>query len=700
MIQYQSKLVEDDTVSIQEYISNDELNNIDNVVVIEGPNDFGKSILLHCIALSAYGLEFFKEDKKKINEELKKKLDWLIDTKEKFSKLEYNLEVTYNRAGREIKFTSNKSLDKREIETKLNDNYSSFQNFKKDFNLLYDIPSNPTKRLDELLDESVVKLNEIHTIVEDFNNYLTEINDGLNEDPEEKLKKQKEGLTNLEEERDTAKIKYDKYKQKLNSLKNYQVIKEYDAIIDNLKDKEPRFKKVKSKLDTLKGAKETKSKSKSIIRDFYDNAENYNEELLIHLRDIGIDDETPIKDQISKLNNLEMAQDIQNNEGNDYSSIVHEIKMYCSQLENEVVNQDVSDNVKFLIALKDVIDMKPDLIDSDDIGPVIKKFVDSIDNYIRKHSDTEFEANFDKILEVIEKVEINIREGVTAYSKLSEDNTLSDSASNYQSLLAKHDSLKAQIKELKDGKKVRKVNIEKIEEEIDIVSFRTAIRQNYPDSAKLSLNDFGEHIKSLETKTRTARNNLTELQMKSEAKEKIIEELKSEKRPQFSTEKDIITDLSDELNSVIFNTGNQFKTYFKNITSSKSDVENESEEKFRQSLFRYISTKTPTINHAGKDYEVELIDPIKKTIKTKDDRIIDFQSFGTGRSQSASLLNKINSLDPSKKNIVLFDEIAHMDNQSLQPIKDRLKELYENGTIFIAILVQKADEIKVSPLLN
>ena len=164
--------------------------------------------------------------------------------------------------------------------------------------------------------------------------------------------------------------------------------------------------------------------------------------------------------------------------------------------------------------------------------------------------------------------------------------------------------------------------------------------------------------------------------------------------------KDIITNILDELNSIIFNTGNQFKTYFKSLSSSNSAVENDKEEKFRQSLFRYISTKSPTINHAGNDYEVELIDPIKKTIATKDGRTIPFQSFGTGKSQSASLLNRINSLDPSKKNIVLFDEIAHMDDESLKPIKTRLKELYEEGTLFVGILVQKGSKVKIESLLT
>ena len=700
MIKYKSTLLEDDTKNINEFVSDDELNNIDNVVVIEGPNDFGKSILLHCIAVSAYGLDFFKEDPKKINEELKKKLDWLLDPEDKFSKLEYNLDITYDRGGSEIKFTSNKSLDKREIDRKLNDNYTTFNNFKKDFNLIYDIPSNPTKRLEELLVESEVKLNDIHNIVDNFNNYLSEIDESLNTDPEEQLKVLNEELRCLKESRETSRIQYGGLNQKLNSLKNYQVIRDYDSIINNLKGNEPKLKQIKSKLDSLKRSKETTSRSKSIIRDFYGNAEDYDDELLTLLDDLSIDGDKKIKDQIGELNDLDKPNDIKNNEGKKYLNIVHEIKMYCNELKRDVVDQTVNENIKFLQALKDAIKDRPEIIDTDDIGPDIQNFLSTIDKYLKKHADSEFQANFDNIFTSIEKIENNISNGVAAYSNLSEDDNLSDEDSNYEALRAQYDHLNAKIKDLKAKEKTSRVNIDKLKEVQDLDSFKTAIRGNYPDAAKLSNDEFVDNLKSLESKTRNERQNFNGLNMTVEGKEKIIEKLKTEKRPQYSSERESIETLLNELNSIIFNTGNQFKAYFKSITSSKSAVENDTEEKFRKSLFRYISTKTPTINHAGNDYEVELIDPIKKTIATKDGRTIPFQSFGTGKSQSASLLNRINSLDPSKKNIVLFDEIAHMDDESLKPIKTRLKELYEEGTLFVGILVQKGSKVKIESLLT
>jgi len=700
VIEYKSKLVEYDKVSTKPYPSSDELNCIDNAVLIEGPNDFGKSILLHCIALSAYGLDFYKEDPKKINEELKKKLDWLIDPEMEFSKIEYNLIVTYNRGGDEINFTCNKSLDSSEFDRKLNDNRLIFNNFKKDFNLIYDIPSNPTKRLEELLVESEVKLNDIHNIVDNFNNYLTEINSLLDEDPKEKLKNYEKVLINLKENKETAEKKYGNVQEERATLKKYQVIKELDACSHSLKEKYPKFNEVKKELSSLKGAKVKKSRSKSVIRKFYVNSENYNEELFDHLEDIGINTEKAIEKELAKFKNLDMANDIQNNEGKGYYSIIYEIEMCCNQLQTEVVNPEINQNVEFLITLKEVIDKRPDVIDNDDIGPDIKIFLETIDKYLTQHADSEFQENFDNIFDVINKIKTNITDGVEAYSNLSKDENLTESESNYESLSAKYDALDIRIKALEKDEKKWAAELKKLEKDMDTETFKTVVRHKYGDAAKLSLKDFSEHLHSLDARTRSARKSFHDIEIKVDAQEKLIEELQNAKRPKFSADKDIITNILDELNSIIFNTGNQFKTYFKSLSSSNSAVENDKEEKFRQSLFRYISTKTPTINHAGNDYEVELIDPIKKTITTKDGRTIDFQSFGTGRSQSASLLNRINSLDPKKKNIVLFDEIAHMDNKSLQPIKDRLKELYENGTIFIAILVQKADEIKVQSLLT
>ena len=160
--------MEDDTLSKKDYFSKDELKVLNNVVLIEGPNDSGKSILLNCIALACYGLKFGETDNKKVNEELYPKLEWLANTDHTYSNIEFDLEITNDGEDEKLKLSSKKILSSKQIDVYLNDTPITFETFKSLFNLIYDIPSNPTKRLTELLNESMSRLGDIHSTILQF----------------------------------------------------------------------------------------------------------------------------------------------------------------------------------------------------------------------------------------------------------------------------------------------------------------------------------------------------------------------------------------------------------------------------------------------------------------------------------------------------------------------------------------------------
>lgn len=71
--------------------------------------------------------------------------------------------------------------------------------------------------------------------------------------------------------------------------------------------------------------------------------------------------------------------------------------------------------------------------------------------------------------------------------------------------------------------------------------------------------------------------------------------------------------------------------------------------------------------------------------------------MGTGQSQSAYLMSKLNS-NTNKKLVALFDEIAMMDTNSLKPIYERIKRMYYDNKLLTAIVVQKGDELVIKSL--
>ena len=91
--------------------------------------------------------------------------------------------------------------------------------------------------------------------------------------------------------------------------------------------------------------------------------------------------------------------------------------------------------------------------------------------------------------------------------------------------------------------------------------------------------------------------------------------------------------------------------------------------------------------------EIAYIDYSSKTpyFVTPEDKKIAFSDFSGGQGSSNYLKAKLN-INEERKFIVLIDEIANMDNKSLDMVIERLKELDENNKLLLAILVEPAKE--------
>jgi exonuclease SbcC len=120
------------------------------VVCIEGPNSSGKSTLLNIIALGLFGTK-----SSRINPILQSKMHSLLDSSHQ--KLKFSFEIISGDKNLSLK-SEKADLDGTEIVVKESTGGKpykplSFENFEKGYNLVYDIPNNPTERLSELLKE-------------------------------------------------------------------------------------------------------------------------------------------------------------------------------------------------------------------------------------------------------------------------------------------------------------------------------------------------------------------------------------------------------------------------------------------------------------------------------------------------------------------------------------------------------------------
>ena len=145
MFEYNYEIIRNEEDSIVKYIPDKIPKKIPNLVYIEGPNSSGKSTLLNIIALGLYGLK-----KENMAPALKHKLNSLLD--DSYQKLTFNLKIP-NKDGSLIMESKKENPDKpfTVYEIKNGKKVSlPHDRFDREYNLIYDIPENPTDRLNQL----------------------------------------------------------------------------------------------------------------------------------------------------------------------------------------------------------------------------------------------------------------------------------------------------------------------------------------------------------------------------------------------------------------------------------------------------------------------------------------------------------------------------------------------------------------------
>jgi DNA repair protein SbcC/Rad50 len=122
------------------------------------------------------------------------------------------------------------------------------------------------------------------------------------------------------------------------------------------------------------------------------------------------------------------------------------------------------------------------------------------------------------------------------------------------------------------------------------------------------------------------------------------------------------------------------------------------ENRYSEFIGKYLAAKLGEIKHIDKVYKVKSVNVVEETIITSEGIEIQFGDFGTGQSQSTYLQALLN-LNDNKKIVALFDEVAMMDDESLKPIKDKLRELYQKKKLLLGIIVQKSNKLEIEKLI-
>jgi len=700
MIEYDYTLVRDEEDETKTYKPDKIPTQLDNLVYIEGPNSCGKSTLLHILALSLYG-----QKNNSIHPSLRDKINNLMDSN--YQKLTFSVKITDKNNSLQI-ISEKKYPDKPEIKVyeKVNGKKQllSPNLFERKYALIYDIPVDPTQRLNQLTQDikyaqirygnKVGELKEFirKTIIDIHQSKDPKTIDQLGEDIK-KLNKDieisRETKRKLEKTQDIIESYfylryYDIYKTAVETLeKEFKKLKRKEGnIVKDIKKIDKTFDQLKLRcLVAIREMDETFNKATSYLRNLIPKDEQH------HLR---------IWERISLSDALENFEFDVNLERE-----IIEFKSILSELHNKNYSEDMKRKAEFY---KDLIELFERFKDLDIVLPgekTIGEFIETLRAEIKKYEPVirshqnfeEADALLDKLKEQARNIENNF---------LSELRELKNKKPELGETL-ENGLLGQRISDLERKLKDKKEKLEYYEkgwskkgkpswEDLNEVNNKLLWRE-YTSYTEKQLKD---ELIEIQNQILEEEKTLRDYEYRLKRKMETLESLKKKKEHPYHKYLDQLENIfyaaTESLEQKLKYTFNEYLIDIINKKAKHSS--NKEQEAYYEAVFSYLAKKIGFIRHLSEEYKVKYIDLIEQVIITENGKKIHFLDMGTGQSQSAYLVGKLN-ISENKKIIALFDEVAMMDNKSLDRIYQKFNELYDEDRLLVGIVVQKADKINV-----
>lgn len=690
---------------------------LSNLVLIEGPNSLGKSTLLNIIALGLFG-----NKSSRINSALQEKMSALLNSDHQ--KIKFSFEITYELDNLVIR--SRKSdLNSKEIiveESLDGKNFTPiiYENFEKKYNLIYDIPNNPTERLPDLLKELREEQRHYGNKFMNFGNFLRDTIQqiGKTRDPK-RLNEIKERLKRSQDEKKNLDDELPSLRTLLRSQQKAAYIHYYYHYLSEVDRLEKQKKDAEEELENLKKT------GKKIVKDL-----TYDKKKILEISN-GLAEKyyetTPKLESVLpkelKQRVTEIWKKIEPHtiESSDLSAIVIEASDYLSHLENEI-NKIRNDQVYINAnAIERLVSLLEDFESYDLIIPKIKVTISEFINLLKEENKKSKEIveryniynTIYENLKLIKESAIELRRKLEYYKDTQQ--RVGEFSENFEVKLVQLNNKLSVIEDmLKCAKKkcshyyTRCISLnideEKLQKPYKEIISEIPINEELEEWLRLGEEGVLRRLADLEEKIQTKEERRRDLAIiidKDQAEVERLEKLEPHKYEKFYNE------LNDIHIKVYFYAKKILDTYYNALNSlikneiKKDEIDNNEEiKKYFEEVWIYLAHKIGEFKHIDRTYKAKAIDLISKRIVTEEGTIIYLIDMGTGQSQSAFLRSLLNASNDGRKIIAFFDEIAMMDDNSLNPIIERMRELYYEKRLLLGILVQKrTDKINIKPLI-
>jgi exonuclease SbcC len=690
---------------------------LNNVVLIEGKNSSGKSTLLNIIAMGLFGTK-----NRKINPVLQSKMNSLLNSNHQ--KIKFSFKIT---SENDTIVLESEKTDLEENDFVLKESLDgitfkpiSFENFEKKYNLIYDIPNNPTERLPELLKELKEEQLQFGDKLKFFNYYLDKTSTQItsSRDPK-RLEEVQTRLIGVQEQKD----KIDKDLPNLDvflDLLEKRAYIHYYCYYSNEGERLTREKKdlknIIEKSDT-EGKKQTSkiSRDKAKILQLQTNfSDGYNQVTQL------LEDTLPKSDR----SRFKIWKSIQpySPENNDLYTARLEAAYFSSKFSTEAEKMRKDSAFNDASTWEKVFQSLKEFEDSGLLIPQFKVTIGEFVNLLKEESKKssmliQRYRMLNQIIDLFIELRTDIDELQEARKQLQTESVSDEQLSEgfVDDLYQKKHQLRQMETDLvriatKCNEYYQRCLSKNIDEKnLEICSYRELIKDipmNEQLEQYLSLGEkhVTDKILELQREITEKRGKLSGLDMLIGQYERDIINLKKQKPHKFESYLEQINKLLIKTNAMSQRLLVDYNTNLKDLIDKKvkeSDISNDSNKvKYYSEVSSYLAHRIGTFRHIDRAYKAKIVDLISGIIIADDNEIIHLSDMGTGQTQSAYILSLLNvdiKNDP-RKIIALFDEIAMMDDDSLEPISSKMKELKKQNQLLVGILVQKGNETNVRVL--
>ncbi|MFX0203111.1 MAG: hypothetical protein ACFFCW_43965, partial [Candidatus Hodarchaeota archaeon] len=593
----------------------------------------------------------------------------------------------------------------------------SFETFHRKYNLIYDIPNNPTERLPDLLKE--LKDEQLHfgSSFKHFGSYLrnvmTEISTSRNP---KRLKELKDKLA----DEDKKKKKLDKELPELEAFLNKLEMNAYvDYFYHYSNEGEwltKQVEKLQREVDKIqregkqitKRISKNKRKLERLQREF---SEEYKRITPLMQNTIPKNERSRFKiwKEINPYcpdrNELNTAKIEATYFQNIFSKEIDLLKKGKSFVDAKTIKQLFDALSEF----EDSVLMIPELeVTIGELVDILKKECNASSVLIAKHDALEDTIGSLKALKkIIEELQ-ETEEALDLESEVSEDfcGDMNDSEEKNKKLRSMKNDL--ELMAIKCNEYLQRCISKGIDpQHLENMTYQECIKEIPRDSKinqylSLSEEQVLEQIEKLQGEIVDRRGELSGLEVVIKAHTKDVKRLEDQEPHKFENHGNIIGDLLRKTDAISQKILSNYTLNLKKLMNKKIEVDqelNKEELRYYDEVSKYLAHRIGSFRHIDKIYRAKVVDLISEKILTESDEIIYLTDMGTGQSQSAYILSLLNVKDDDRKIIALFDEIAMMDDESLKPIYARLRELYESDQLLLGILVQRSNDLVVKDLV-